>query len=285
MSDQDKHPKEQKARIDGPSLSEAIRLLAERDRRSLGAHPKIEDLAAYHAGELESHTEARVREHIAVCRECSDLLLDLINFSDLTPPPGEPDLTDEEMEEDWQALRARMGMGEEEPKPKKVAEVVPMVRPAPQPIPPPPRRNWLPVAAAVTAAVLGVLFGLYQRAQVTELNRRLQDLQQIRGVAPKYLEFGTRSGDQVLEISSQADEVVTFNPDAKETYPDPEVEILRGPDVIAKPPLVPGGDTDSVSLQIPKGSLSPGSYQIRLYGKDEGQRTFVDQVTLQVNGP
>lgn len=267
MSDQDK-----------PSLSEAIRLLAERDRRSLGAHPKIEELAAYHAGELEPRDEARVRDHIAVCRECSDLLLDLINFSDLTPPPGEPDLTDEEMEEDWQALRARMGMGKAE-EPKQGAEVVPMIRPAPTAPAPSVGRTYsplLPIAASLLA-VLGFSFGLYQSHRAGEAYKKLEEGREPYVAEAVNAELGdsTTRGElkpaveQSTRISSEQGGVVFVYPD--EDGQEYQVEISRDGKVRwrSRATLVREGQSmEGIPVVLPGGYLEPGRYTLRLLKGD-----------------
>ncbi|HEX2643010.1 MAG TPA: zf-HC2 domain-containing protein, partial [Thermoanaerobaculia bacterium] len=62
---------------DKPPLDEALRELAARARRDLGAHPTPELLAAYHAGELPEDEVEQIRDHLALCPECGELLLDL----------------------------------------------------------------------------------------------------------------------------------------------------------------------------------------------------------------
>lgn len=257
---------------DKPSLSEAIRLLAERDRRSLGAHPKIEELAAYHAGELEPQAAARVREHISVCRECSDLLLDLINFADLTPPPGEPDLTDDEMEQDWQALRARMGEGKaEEPKePVRPTEVVPIRPAATAPAPNLGRTHspWLPIAASLLA-VLGFSFGLFQYSEAEDAEKRLKEAQRASVPSvPQVFDItlgdvtrggsGSESG-QTIRMSSKRGGIVFLYSDGAAVR-EYQIEILQG-DRILWQTTVAGGD--EVPISIPAGYLKPGHYTLR----------------------
>ncbi len=154
-----------------PPLDAALRHLAEQQRRSLTSHPTPQELAAYHAGELPPEAESRLLDHLAICRDCSDLLLDLAGFADLKPPQGVPELTDEQVEQDWQALRARMGKEEPERRP---AEVVP-IRPAgPAAKLGPSYPVWLPVAASLLA-VLGFSFGLYKDWQMRQFSRMQVD--------------------------------------------------------------------------------------------------------------
>lgn len=251
-----------------PPLDAALRYLAELKRRSLTSHPTPQELAAYHAGELPPEAEARILDHLAVCRECSDLLLDLSGFADLKPPEGVPELTDEQVEQDWQKLRSRMREGKE-----RTAEVVP-IRPA-GPVPKPERTYslWLPVAASLLA-VLGLSFGLYQSSRVE---------QPWSPVAVTLDATTQRSagGEELARMTSEGGAILSLYFDAEQTYPDYEVEIGdRATVKVARP----GEDGLPVSLVIPPNYLKPGEYEIRLYGVN-GDRQEVETYHLQVDGP
>lgn len=269
---------------DKPSLAEAIRLLAERDRRSLGTHPTIEELAAYHAGELAPEAEARVREHMAVCHECTDLLLDLINFADLTPPAGQPDLTDDEMDEDWQSLRARMG---EAAKPGKGGEVVPIRPVVPGPVPSLGRTYspWLAVAASILA-VLGFSFGLYQNARAGKLEERLNANGQPNVETTLVLQGGTHRGGSEdapevdARMSSGKGGTILLSPPDEGPI---KVEILRGQDVLWSTEIE--GEPLEIPIDIPGGFLEPGSYKVRVYGQDGGSRALDREYTFVVDDP
>ncbi len=45
-------------------------------------HLSPEDICAYHAGEKSPAEEARIQDHLAACRDCTSLLLDLATFAD-----------------------------------------------------------------------------------------------------------------------------------------------------------------------------------------------------------
>jgi hypothetical protein len=139
-------------------LSGSLRVLASeaRRRQGRGAHPDVETLTAYHAGELPTAAVDEVQEHLAVCRHCTGLLLDLPAFLET---PGAPALADEGGEPDagWQALRERL------PGPQAPAEQDGRRR-QPAPARPPawtpagrrPRRRTLLGLAAAALAVLAV---------------------------------------------------------------------------------------------------------------------------------
>jgi hypothetical protein len=74
-----------------------------RHRPDSGEHPTPATLAAYRAGTLGPRAAQAVREHLVVCCDCPELLLDLDLF--LAPPadPGEDTRT--ETEAAWRRLR------------------------------------------------------------------------------------------------------------------------------------------------------------------------------------
>jgi hypothetical protein len=245
-----------------PPLTEAIRHLAEQERRSLKDHPSPATLAAYHAGELTPEEEAELREHLALCRHCSDLLLDLAGFADLAPPPGLPELTDAEVEEDWQALQARMG--------EKPADVVVPFRPAARVEPKSPYQppRWFAIAASLLA-VAGFSFGFYERGRLQEA--KLPDL------ADNVVSLSTDRGPSGNAISSQRGGILIF--DTADTFDQYEADILVGKSKVislqGKQPY----------LHVPGGALKPGEYQIRLFGILNGNRELAGEFPLQVNAP
>jgi putative zinc finger protein len=89
-------------------LRESLRELASEARRRQGpdAHPSPETLTAYHAGELTLAAAEDVREHLAVCRHCARLLLDLPAF--LEAPAGDREGREGEPDTSWQAIRERL---------------------------------------------------------------------------------------------------------------------------------------------------------------------------------
>jgi hypothetical protein len=252
-----------------PPLDAALRHLAEQQRRSLTSHPTPQELAAYHAGELPPEAEARMLDHLAICRECSDLLLDLSGFADLKPPKGVPELTDAQVEQDWQKLRARMGEGGG--RKERTAEVVP-IRPA-GPVAKPERNYWLPIAASLLA-VLGFSFGLYQSVQVEKLSRP-------RVVPPEISNADIERGETAPRISARNGGVIVMEPGPEKEYPEYEGEIIQGEEVLMRFPV--GPIDGSASIVVPP--LDPGTYQIRLYGIEGGQRKPSSDLSFDANDP
>lgn len=258
-----------------PPLDAALRHLAEQQRRSLTSHPPPQELAAYHAGELPPEAEVRILDHLAVCRECSDLLLDLSGFADLKPPAGVPELTDAQVERDWQALRKRMGEGEgREDEERRVAAVVPIRPVGPAARPARTSSVWLPVAASLLA-VLGFSFGLYQSTRVGQ------------PWSPAIIPLSNevqRSGEggAVEQITSREGAILSLYFDTEETYPGYEAEIVGRATVEVTPPKEEGLP---VALVIPRGFLKRGRYDIDLYGVKGSQRALVEEYQIQVDEP
>lgn len=263
-----------------PPFAAALKFLTDQERRLLADHPAPRQLAAYHAGELAPEAEARIREHLALCRDCSDLLLDLAGFKKLTPPPGVPELTDEEVEEDWQAVRARMGEGVAK-EPARVAEVVP-IRPAPGITVR--DRGVLPwKMAAAALMIVSVSLGLWVMALMRGPRSEggtgviFDSGEQVRGAE-----------DQVRKMSSRQTGVFVFN--TPESYDSFEGEIRESNEVVWR--LAFEADQISVDPEtqirkptffVPAGSLRQGSYAAYLFGFVKGRRERIGRIEFEVH--
>ena len=122
-------------------LRRAIREATAADRAALHDHPDVEDLLAYQERALPQEEAAAIREHLALCRECTDFVLDLEDFPHLEAREGEPELTEAEHAEDLHALLGTL--------------------PAARPVPPDkptstPWRAWFPLAAGLLIGALGL---------------------------------------------------------------------------------------------------------------------------------
>jgi hypothetical protein len=266
-----------------PPLDAALRHLAEQQRRSLTSHPTPQELAAYHGGELPPEAETRMLDHLAICRDCSDLLLDLAGFADLKPPQGVPELTDQQVEQDWQALRARMRAGEGgKEEERRTAEVVPIRRAGPAAKPARWSSPWLPVAASLLA-VIGLSFGLYQSQRVGALERRVDELSQPSSPDSIFLDSTIqRSGGEQEEkaISSRAGTLLTFYSEADD-YAAYEAVIDNRLTIKA----APREEDQGILLLIPPGSLQPGPHTVVLYGVDGDLRNEVARYPIRVDVP
>jgi putative zinc finger protein len=94
---------------DRPDRDEVFDFLAEerQDWRDPEEHPSPEALTAYQADELSPEEDERIQEHLAQCRHCTEMLLELEEF--LQPEGvGEEPVADFEAEADQRKLRPQM---------------------------------------------------------------------------------------------------------------------------------------------------------------------------------
>ncbi len=90
-------------------LDEMLGFLAEehRDRPDPEEHPSPETLTAYQANELSKEEDERIQSHLAACRHCTAMLLELEEFLQPTEAVGTP-AADFEAAADWRKLRSRL---------------------------------------------------------------------------------------------------------------------------------------------------------------------------------
>lgn len=276
------------------SLTAALRHLAEQESRTPSEHATPGELTAYHEGTLPPPIEARVREHLAHCKLCSDLLLDLAGFADLAPPPGVPELTDAEVEEDWQALRRKLGVGEGdkplvEEKPKASAEVVPIRRPV---VPRKPDREfsiWQVIAAALLVAAVGL------SAWVMSLKREVAFLvaQRVGGTMVVFDDGEQVRGEgedkRPIMLTSQPATFVFYSEDS---YPNYFGDIVSDGKVVIElqskfdaPSFQPKADVRRISFWVGAGILEPGQYEARLFGAGPKERELIGSLKFEVNAP
>ena len=80
-------------------------LSGDRNRRDPEEHPSPEALTAYQANELSPEENERIQEHLAICRHCTEMLLELEEF--LRPSEVEEEPAGALETEDWRRLRLR----------------------------------------------------------------------------------------------------------------------------------------------------------------------------------
>jgi hypothetical protein len=70
-------------------------------------HPSPEDLAAYRAGSLGPDFEQEIRNHLVVCQECQELLLELATL-ETSPTPTDGEVSELELEAAWRKQEQRL---------------------------------------------------------------------------------------------------------------------------------------------------------------------------------
>jgi hypothetical protein len=222
-------------------------------RRDPEEHLAPEILTAYQANELSPEEDERIQGHLAVCRHCTELLLDLDEL--LQPPETEAiPVADFEAAADWRRLREGSGEAQEPgPPARKDRGDSRMLRSL---------RAFQLLAAALSVLVVGLLI------HTVRLQRGFDILPPLQ----KTLEFSTtRSAGlpeppEVIRLPFNLGFVIAGD---SPTY---RIEILDANEHILK-----SRETSLREGTIPLGerALSPGSYQVRVYELHDGQVQLV----------
>jgi hypothetical protein len=226
--------------------------------QSPGPHLEPDEIAAYRAGELPSDEEERVREHLVLCRDCAELLLDLEALGDPDFGAGEP-WSAADAATVWEGVEAGMKQAER-------ATVVPFRRGAPMARPP----RWLhALAACLLLAVVGL------SAWVVTLRGELSRMQPNAPVLDLYPEGSLRRGAASVEgvagtevpADAQLFTLHLLNPAPQAAHESYEVEILgAGDDPVWRDRSFRPNSTGSFTLALSRRALGTGDYRIRLYG-------------------
>jgi hypothetical protein len=267
------------------NLPGSLRLLADETRRLQGpdAHPTPEALTAYHAGELVPDAEAEVQEHLAVCRHCARLLLDLPAFlaapGEAAAAAGQPEAAETGADVAWQALRERL--------PRPPAE--PARRPAGAPAPPAPparragpRRALIQLAAAMLLAAVAVpLWIIARRLAAPELPAAMAELSPVEG------DRGTTAAPPAPPAIVHADAAATFlylHLAAEQPARRFRVE-LRAAGAITPLPVKLAIDPQTVGVVLARRQLVPGRYQLLVLDGEHPSAAPLGSYELQVVEP
>ncbi len=98
------------------SIEEVIGTVSEALREGVSRHPSGRHLAAYHREELSPSEMEALRDHLSLCPECSELLLDLSGFEQLGTG-AEAQLWTGRQPAVWRALQSRLEAEAVEPRP------------------------------------------------------------------------------------------------------------------------------------------------------------------------
>ncbi len=265
--------------MDKPSFEESLRVEAARRPRG-GEHPSLADLMAYRAGELAAREEDHVQEHLTQCRDCAQLLLDLMEFEQFPQPPAELAPPDERTDAAWRRLRPQLGGGEvAEPSGVHSGPVeAPLheLRPRPSRVPVW-RRPALPwaLAAGLALCVAGLgwrtatLSGKVDELAAPRAGFSVMDLypasERLRSGGPGETPAVGRGAVLILDLPRDAPGFPAYE---MEVVPaaggDPVLEPVRGP-----------AERGSLTLELPV-SVAAGSYAVRLHGVEGERRQLLD---------
>ncbi|HEX9943142.1 MAG TPA: zf-HC2 domain-containing protein [Thermoanaerobaculia bacterium] len=232
-------------------LNDALAELAA--ARGSEPHPDPDELAAYHAGELSPERESRIQDHLAACRECAALLLDLDSLADPGFGAGSGAAGKEDV---WQRLRDEAPMRKEG---TASAPVVPFRR---RTVPSSPR--WLQtLAAALLVATVGLSLW------VSSLRRTVQELSQPQPAPVLVLSGAVRGeGSGRIGYSVPATAFATLiliPPPPRSTRYRVVIERSSGEEVWSRGGLAPD-ENGYLGLKVSPRAMGPGDYRVRLLG-------------------
>lgn len=280
-----------------PAFEPALRAFAARERRALDDHPTPEILVAYRAGELTAGEEEKLRDHLALCPDCAEMLLDLVTFEEFTPPKESPGLTDAEIDAAWHRVQPRLAEGGQE-RPADLASwrdrrSASRTLAARSSVYDPvvwrrKLRNAYAVAAVLFVGAVGLTFwGL-------SLQRKLRaDLQPTPNVAlidlnSETLRSSSNKPDASVPAWSQRFVLLLhLNEMESGEFPEYMVE-LRPAAQSAKTQLRISGLKyleDGITLELSRDRVPPGSYQLDLFGLKGGDRQLLASFALGVAPP
>jgi hypothetical protein len=234
---------------------EVFDFLAEerRNRRDPEEHPSPETLTAYQANELSPEEDERIQDHLAQCRHCTEMLLELEEF--LRPAEEEAEPTAALMTEDWHELRG--------PLPERVETA--------------PRRPFLlPLAAFLIGLfLLGYLtwraFQLQQR--VAQLQTQVAELQQ-PVVSPPTFRLRSTRGEGTLQLPADRAVLLAFDAPVADEYSEYRARIIDGEGMVRWEGKLP--------FLLINGYLKPGEYTVRVLGLRKGRLDLLQESRIRV---
>lgn len=254
-------------------LDAAIREALDEPRTTPDDHPEPDVLLAYHEETLSEREAEAVREHLAVCLECSQVILDFAAFPDLEPATEAHRATPAGMGRDWRELQRRTAGG---------------------------RSPWwrsheyvgLPAAALFLVAVLGLGVWAWQlregNADLRERNEGLQevvaDLERASGDVPLLTLLPASDLDRGGEVpivprtGSHWAVFVLVSTEGIEGHDRYTLDV-RGSDgeiLLADLPLTRRPDHSFV-VSLPTHLLEAGARTIQVYGEGPGGRELIDE--------
>ena len=135
-------------------IEDAVGAAAAHLRATAGPHPSAGQLSAYQRDELAPAEMEELQDHLALCRECSELVLDLARLGELAAEP-EAREWDERRSATWRSLQASLEL--ETPEGAPVPDT-------------PARVRWsrFAVAALVASAIGAAVWQSYELGQARE---------------------------------------------------------------------------------------------------------------------
>jgi len=249
------------------------------------AHPSSRELIAYHRGQLLPAEEAAIRQHLSLCAQCTQLVLDAADF---LAGGEEPEASPADLESSWQQLQAALHGASERPSPSRPAAAPPGPSPAPAPAGPP-RFSLVrslgfayALAGAFAAASMGLLVFIAQRQSPPprpQANVGLYDLAAANSRQGEGIEIAS------IRFASPADSALLILNPAARVAPSARhgVRIRRhdGSVIWHFEGLVPQ-PAGGFHLGLPAGALPPGTYDLELYEIAAGREASLGTYSIAI---
>ncbi len=250
----------------------AVRSFAEGERQP--GHPTAEELVAYHTGELSDEASEALREHLALCGECTGVLLDLASFEELQPPTEADRLSDDDVATLKRSLEDRLkeeglaGAGAAVAETRS-GEGAALARGDRYAVPP---LYWGAVAALL---LLAVGLGLREGQTVPGGTPELFNL---------YPETYRNTEREVFRIPAWADSyVLVLGSVGSDRHQAVRMELrdAEGGVVLSVESLPRSGD-GTFNHSLPRDRLPEGAYEIRLFGLDTEPPESLESYTFRI---
>jgi hypothetical protein len=294
MSDEVKHSHE--------SLAQ---LACEARRRQGFEHPSPEELIAFRSGELQAASAEVLLDHLAICRDCAQLALEIPAFL-LPPSAGEMHaVPDSQSSASWEAFRSRLRA--EPASPPVPARAEPAgERPADAVEDPldllelPPSASavapvWLQprtplamraLAACLAAGVIGLSLWIATHGHSREQSRfvALGPSEQQRS------EVSANPETRLVQIrlGAEATGLIFFLPGQRplsQPYPRFRVEFRSADGRTFSPAAAAPVTQQAVVVLLTYRQLAPGDYLARVLGVDSGREQVIQVYPLRVLAP
>ncbi|HEX7186276.1 MAG TPA: hypothetical protein VF756_30920, partial [Thermoanaerobaculia bacterium] len=227
----------------------------------------------------------RIKDHLALCTECGQLLLDLVRFEEFEPAEEPAALAGAEVEAAWQRLRPRLERGEPAAPPVAVPE---RFRQTEKSDPAYATVNWqrrlrsvYALAAALFFVAVGLaVWGVSQKRQVEQMAAP-----RLGKIAHHSLDEDQNRGGEVEEDLrfSQRDQIaISLDAPPTADYREYEAEVLDAAGRSRSEVRTPEGRVD---LHFAGSFFEPGIYTIRLYGIEDGRRVPLGEIGFEILPP
>jgi hypothetical protein len=277
-------------------LEPALRALAARERRALDDHPTPETLVAYRAGELPAEDQEALRDHLALCPDCAEMLLDLATFEQFTPPEESAGLTDGDVGAAWQRMQQRLAPAvETADRVETPAAPVVAQEKEPAPLPFAPRasehepvvlrrklRTAYAMAATLAVGVVGLsMWGGVLQGRIRDLSKPRVNLGLIYAFSEDDKERGVAGGGTLVGKTP----VLVLEPTDLPPADDYGVEVRNpaGALILKTSGLVPS--QGSFFMELPGAQLPPGSYHVELFGVTGSRWQKLETLSFQIGPP